>query len=335
MADSFQKIFVAHVAGLGKTVLAIPALRALRHYFPTSHITVATGYSSQEIIQLSRTANEILPVLRGQQIINPRASFRSLRTLNQLRKNQFDLTLELRRNAGGSIARFLAQNGANKKQRKILTQIREAILRRSNISKHEAQVYLEIMSEIGAFPIDQEPKLFTDRSTDQNIEKHLAKSGLLNGGILIGLHPGGGYNKARWSRENYEALANKLIHVIDGRILVFAGPNERGLARAVVKQLPAKKALAFETLSLTEMASVLARLSVFVTNHSGPSHFAAAMGTPVVALSSQASFSSQDLLSPHHFMLRQASIDRISIEEVFEAATQLIKTSRAESLWAR
>lgn len=333
MADSYEKIFVAHVTGLGKTVLAIPALRALRHYFPTSHITVATSYSTQEIIQLSHTADEILPVLRGQQIINPRASYKSIRTLNQLRKDQFDLTLELRRNAGSSFARFLAQSGASKQKRKFLTQIREAILRRSFANKHEAQIYLEIMSEIGAFPIDQEPKIYTDRRTDEMIETRLGKSGLR--GLLIGLHPGSGRHKPRWSLENFSALANKLIHVNDARILVFAGAQERGIAKLIVKQLPAKKAVAFESLSLTEMASALARLSVFVTNHSGPAHFAAAMGTPVLSLATNAMPASLELLSPHHLTLRKDSLEEISLAEVFEAATQLLTTSRAESLWMR
>ena len=335
MADSYQRIFVSHVAGIGQTVLALPALRAMRVAFPQSQITVASSYTAIDVVRLSHCANEVFPVGRSSEIIHPRASYQSLKSLRTLRREHYDLTIELQRGTAGGIARFLAQLGSHKKHKKLLTQIREAILRHSLSDKHTAQLYLEIIGELGAFPIDQEPKLSTEREADARIETRLEKSGLLPGGLLIGLHPGAGHNKPHWPLERFLVVAEKLIHLLNARVLVFAGPHERGLARAVVKQLPAKHALAFDSAPLNDVTSALARLSVFISNHGGLTHLAAAVGAPVVALSPLSTSHANDLLSQNHLHVRKAMLGAITTDEVYEAACQLIQANRAEFLWAR
>ena len=216
----------------------------------------------------------------------------------------------------------------------MLTQLREAILQRGLKNKHSAQAYLEILAEVGAYPIDTAPKLFTDREADQRIDLRLSKHDFSSGGLLVGVHPGAGKNKPRWAADKFTIVAAKLIHTMDARIIIFAGPHERGLAKHLTQQLPAKKSLALESLSLNDFASATARLSVFITNHSGPAHLAAAVGAPVVVASASTN-NSDKLLSPNHIFIAQDSIAAITTEEVFEAACQLIQASRAELLWAR
>ena len=335
MTDSYQRIFVSHVAGLEQTVLALPALRALRAAFPQSQITVASSYSALDVIRLSHCANNVFPIGRGSEIIHPRASYQSLKSLRTLRREQYDLTIELQRGATGGVARFLAQSGSQKKHKKLLSQIREAILRHSFADKHAAQQYLEIMGELGAFPLDREPKLYTEREADARLETRLEKSGMLAGGLLVGFHPGTSPNKPRWPQERFLVVAQKLIHLLNARVLVFAGPHERGLARAFVKQLPAKQALAFDAAPLADVTSALARLSVLVSNHGGLTHLAAAVGTPVVAISPLTTSHATDLLSQNHQHVRKPQLDAITTDEVYEAACQLIQSNRAESLWMR
>jgi len=43
-------------------------------------------------------------------------------------------------------------------------------------------------------------------------------------------------------------------------LLVFAGKQERGLARQLVRELPAKSAIALEATKLPDAASALARM---------------------------------------------------------------------------
>ena len=335
MSPDYQNIFVSHVAGIGKTVLAIPALRALRHYFPAARITVAANPAAADILTLSRTSTIILPLSIGNKIPNPRTSLHSLKTLRFLKQERFDLTLELQRNISGGLARWLAQSGNSDHRWKIFSQIKETLLRKNSPEKHTAQIYLELLSEVGAFAIDSEPKLQTDRRYDAQLDARFKQAGLNPTGLLIGLHPGGGRNIQRWSSDNFLATALNLTQILDARTLIFAGANERGIAKQMVKNLPSKKALAFESAPLIEVASALARLSVLVTNHTGLAHLAAALGTPVVALSSTSTPTANSLLSANHILLSKPNINDITNDEVNVAALALISANRAEVLRGR
>ena len=99
--------------------------------------------------------------------------------------------------------------------------------------------------------------------------------------------------------------------------------------------MPAKQALAFDAAPLADVTSALARLSVFVSNHGGLTHLAAAVGTPVVAISPLTASHTTDLLSPNHQHVRKPQLEAITTDEVYEAACQLIQSNRAESLWMR
>jgi heptosyltransferase-2 len=106
-------------------------------------------------------------------------------------------------------------------------------------------------------------------------------------GPYLGIHPGSTWPTKRWPAEGYARLARMALNA-GLRVLVFGGPDETGLCREVTDQValgghPGLHDLSGR-LSLTELAAFLGRLSVYVTNDSGPMHLAWAQSTPVVAL---------------------------------------------------
>jgi ADP-heptose:LPS heptosyltransferase len=276
-------------------------------------------------------------------MLRPTAFYHSARTLRRLRRVYFDLGIELRAGVEAGLVwqlarvqeRLVAQSGASGRGvRYAIERIAESLAKRPPPFKHDAHRYLEILEPLGVRPVEAEPRLATNREADERIEKLLAKSGVQSGELLVGIHPGAGPGRQRWPVERFVSVATRLIYNFDARVLVFAGPYERGLARRIVALLPAKRALAIESPRLADFASALARLSVMVANHSGPAHVAAATGAPVVVASTYAGPSAQDLLSKHHAHIRRERAEAIPEEEVYEAACRLLKTSRAEILSA-
>jgi heptosyltransferase-2 len=69
-------------------------------------------------------------------------------------------------------------------------------------------------------------------------------------------------------------------------VLVLCGPSERDIARRIAadSRSPHVFALSDTPLSLGLTKAVVRRLDVLVTTDSGPRHFAAAFGRPVVSL---------------------------------------------------
>lgn len=345
MMNQAQHILVIHVAGLSETTLALPALRSLRAHLPQSRITVAASASAADLIRLAGCADEVLTVgrLRHAELLAPKAFYRSTRAISELRHTNFDLAIEFKTNTeSAAVLNFAnpAQKlrpvaGKNKGLSGMLEQLAQSVSTKPPAPAHLAHEYLRKLEPLGVRPIEAEPRLTTERSADEQIEKLLSKHGVKFGELLVGLHPGAGRIQHRWPLERFISVGSRLIHNFNARILVFAGPQERGLAKQVVAQLPAKRAIPIQSPKLSELVSAFARLSLLIANHSGPAHLAAAAGAPVVVISTFVNHSSADVLSNRCEHVRASHVGLISEEAVYEAAIRLLKTNRAEFLRSR
>jgi ADP-heptose:LPS heptosyltransferase len=340
-----QNILVIHIAGLGQTVLALPALRSLRQYLAQARITVVSSVTAADLLPLARCVDEVIAVgrFRRAEVLSLRAWHQSFKTLGEIRRTTYDLVIEFNSGIEAGIVLHLAQLKRRGRARiapfgrkvgQLLERVAEALSARPEPFQHLAHSYLKVLEPLGVRPVEAEPKLRTDREADERIDKLFSKQGAQAGELLIGLHPGAGPGKQRWPLERFASIGARMTYNFNARVVVFAGPNERGLARHLVKLLPAKQAFALESPKLPDFVSALARLSLLVANHSGPAHVAAAVGTPVVVASTYAGPSAQDLLSKHHAHIRRQQAVAIPEEEIYEAACRLLRTNRAETLRA-
>jgi ADP-heptose:LPS heptosyltransferase len=340
-----QNILVIHVAGLAQTTLALPALRSLRQHFPQSRISIVSSPVAADLLKLAGVADEILPIgrLKHAEILKPGVIYRSTRVWKELSHNEYDLALELRDSTESGIilkhanphSRLSKSGTLNKSLGTVIERISRVLLHQPPKLIHAAHEYLKLLEPLGVRPVESEPRLITDRASDELIEKLLSKNGFQLGELLVGIHPGAGAGKQRWPLERFASIASRMIHNFNARIIVFAGPQERGMAKKLATILPAKRALPIESPKLTEFASAAARLSILVANLSGPAHLAAAVGTPVVAAAATAGPSSEDLISKYHEHIRGSHVSLISEEAVYEAACRLLKMNRADFLRAR
>lgn len=338
-----QHILVVHIAGLGQTALALPALRSLRQHFPQARITVAASAVAADLIRLGGCADEVLTVgrLRHAEALTPKAFYHSSRTLTELRHANYDLAIEFKSNAESNLVLNLARPherlGARRNQSlgEVIERVVQTIGQKPPAPLHLAQQYLRNLEPLGVRPIEAEPRLKTDHQADEQIEKLLRKHGVQFGELLVGIHPGAGQVRHRWPLDRFVSIGARMIHNFNARLLVFTGPRERGLARRILSQLPPKKAISIQSPKLPELLSAFARLSLLIANHSGPAHLATAVSAPVVAISTFVKVSSVDLLGGRNEQIRGSHVELISEEAVYEAACRLLKMNRAEFLRSR
>lgn len=337
-----RHILIVHVAGLAQTTLALPALHSLRQHFPQSRITIVSSSAAADLLRLAACADEILPVTRFRDVefLNPRKFYRAVKSLRELRREHFDLAVEFKTGAESNLVlQFVhSRERLSGKRRGIdaaLDQLSKAIGHAGAARRHIAHEYLRRLEPLGVRPVEAEPRIATLRESDERIERLFGKHGVGFGDLLVGVHPGSGAGKPRWPLDRFASIAARMIHNFGARALVFAGPGERGLAKRLSAMLPARRAIAVESLKITDFVSAAARLSVFVGNHSGPAHVAAAAGAPVVVASTFVQPSSQDLLGARVEHIRAPHVTLILEEDVYEAACRLLKMNRAEFLRSR
>lgn len=343
MPTNPQNILVIHIAGLSLTTLALPALRSLRQHLPQSRITVVSSSTAADLLLMAGCVDEVLPVarFRGAELLNPRKFYRATKSLGELRRGYYDLAVEFKTNTESGLLLQLAHprerlgSRKNKPVEAVLDRLAQALSNRSAALNHTAHGYLKKLEPLGVRPVESEPRLTTVREADEQLDKLLRKHNVGLGELLVGIHPGAGAGRPRWPIERFASIGARMIHNFNARILVFAGPGERGLAKRLVAMLPARRAIAIESPKIASFVSAAARLSLFIANHSGPAHVAAAAGAPVVVASTFVQPSPQDLLGPRNIHVRAPHVGLISEEEVYEAACRLLKTNRAEFLRSR
>jgi heptosyltransferase-2 len=106
-----------------------------------------------------------------------------------------------------------------------------------------------------------------------------------DGARWVGLNPGASFGPAkRWIPERYAALGELLARRAGARIAILGGAAERPLAQAIADGMRGEPRVLCGETSLGDLVGVLGRLSLLVTNDSGPMHLAAAQGVPLVAI---------------------------------------------------
>jgi heptosyltransferase-2 len=100
--------------------------------------------------------------------------------------------------------------------------------------------------------------------------------------ITIGLNPGAAFGAAkRWYPEEFAKVANAL----NASIIIFGGPGEEEMAKAIEDNLDTKNYINLcGKLSIKELCESIGGLDLLVTNDSGPMHIAASYGVKTVAV---------------------------------------------------
>jgi heptosyltransferase-2 len=111
-----------------------------------------------------------------------------------------------------------------------------------------------------------------------------------SGRAAIGVHVGTsvykGHAKRRWAREKFAELINRLTdRMTEVTFFLFGSEDEAEATNYIYRNVADKRRIfLLENRNIREVASVIAGLTLFLSNDSGLMHLAAAVGTPVVAL---------------------------------------------------
>lgn len=336
-----RNILVIDFGQLGDVVLSLPALRAIREKFPKARITVAVGKPAAPLVELSGYADATIPVDRVALRDGPKplSIMRIIRLVQEVRRKEFDFVIDLHSLSetnllgffsGASHRLFARRPGrsldflANFHTRPPVEDTRQ--------ERHAVDRYLDVLVPLGIRNASRVPRLRTRGEDDAKVEAMLKKVKADAGAPLVGLFPGAGHPSRRWPLAQFAEIANMLTRNDEVRIIVFAGPEEREMVSEVKSTFP-RNTIVFDKLSIPQLASALARLSVLISNDTGPMHIAAAVGTSVVLL--------LDRRAPHSYLpvegqhrVIQRVITEITTEEVYGAARELLATGRTEALFA-
>ena len=333
-----RNILVIDFGQLGDVVMSLPALRAIREKFPYAKITVAVGKPGKELLSLAGFADEILEVDRVSLRDGPTlvSIGRIARFVAQVRKQKFDFVIDLHSYYETNILGFLS--GAShrlysRRENRSLDFLGNFKPQpaRERTTAHLVDRYLDLLKPLGIQDPPRTPVLRTSNAGDLAVEALLKKEKAHSGELLAGIFPGAGNASRLWPLEKFADVADHLIRNDRVRVIVFAGPEERELVPRMRSVFPART-IFFDRLTIPQLASAQARLTLFISNDTGPAHIAAAVGTPVVVVMDRSEPNSYMPIGEQNRFVGGPLITNIPVADVYRAAHELIVANRTDQL---
>lgn len=337
-----RRICVIKPSALGDVVQTLPLLPVLRERFPDASVSWVI-------------AEQLADLLRGHPHLNRIIEFRRKnswsawkRLLSELRSARFDLVFDLQ----GLFRTGLMTLATGAPVRVGLETAREGSALACNCVLPDTgrQVpahlrYWRVAELLGKGDVLRESFAVTDEGNRLWAEQTL--DGVR--GPLLAIHPGARWITKRWPVESFAVIAARATRTYGFSPIILGSAAERPracqLEHLLKRFVPAARIwnLAGET-TLRQLAALLDRVDLLLTNDSGPMHLAAAHRTSVIGLFTCTSAvrsgppgDRHELVStevscaasyrkrcPHRGLAHMACLEELSTERVWQAFVRLI-----------
>ncbi len=331
------RVVVWKMSALGDVVLATPSFRAIRRHFPQSPVSLVAGRPVYEVVARCPYVSEVI-------VYDPRGKDRTWRGrwrfIRRLRQAAFDVSIDLQNSRFTHLAAWLAgipvRIGYDRRWGRLLT--RAVALPREAMDPVSHQHHL--LTAAGLTIDGAALELWPSEQDEARLAALLTELGVDHTKPLVGVHPGGSqrWKTKRWNLARWAALCDRLA-AQGARVVVTGAAGEEALGQQLLQLTTTAPAVAIGKTRLMELACLIRRCRVFVTNDSAPLHVAAAMGTPTVALFGPTDPARHLVPGPAIRVIKKdvfcspcystwcrtithACMERISVEEVLQTITE-------------
>lgn len=291
-ASSPRRFLIVSTTGLGDTVWGTPAIRALRQSFPESYIAVLTSEIGREVLEHNKHIDELF-------VLSSSPFFSLLRFYPLLKKRKLDAILIFHISqriilpfcALLEVAQIVGTEGINHYDLDFLL---THPLKKTY--QHEIARRLTIVQQVGAHANDYSLEIPLRKEEEAAALRFLAGHGIPEHIPLIGLHPGAKNSFKQWPAECFIEVGRRLTQHTGCQIIVSGDQSEAQLVFNIASKIPGAIPIAGE-LNLSTFTALLKKMSLFITNDTGPMHLSFAAKIPVVALFGP---TNPDLCGPFH-----------------------------------
>lgn len=294
-----KKILVINLGGIGDILMSLPALKALRRLYPEAQISVWVVPRAKEILEGLDYFDELISFdisvkeRRGfSSWFFPSRLGRLVNLLSFLRGKNFDLAINLRPLISGSSAIKMwfmllfirAKQTAGRDTEKRGSYFNYKYKESYISSTHEVCHQAKVIEMLGAVIDDWEIKIRLSSQDEEFARKFLEENKLLPDDLVIGINPGAPWPAKRWPLEYFSQVIKELQKEERVKIVITGSQEEVVLAQELQRLTQAELIISSGKTTLKQLAALLKRFNLFITNDTGAMHIAASMNVPTVAI---------------------------------------------------
>lgn len=272
-----MKILIIHTAFIGDIVLSTPLLKRVKEMYPEAKITYVTTPVGATILRNNPHITEIIEYdKRGNH-----SGIKGLLALGRrLRYENFNMVLTPHRYLRSSILSWLTRS-----PKRIGYDIASgALLFTDKIkydkTKHEVEKLLSFLGDVPKNPRENYPiELYPSKKEKEAVDK-IWEDNSLSSEKVIAIAPGSKWFTKKWPLEYFNKVIELLVK--DGiKVIVIGGKDELFLNVLNHKNIIDLRGKT----TLLELAEVLKRVKIVLTNDSSPIHIASAFAnTKIIAI---------------------------------------------------
>lgn len=264
-----MRILIIHTAFIGDIVLSTPLIKKIKDTYPDSDITYVTTPVGEAILKNNPYLNNII-------VYDKRGKHKGIKGVwelgKRLRYENFNMVITPHRYLRSSILSWLSRSPVRKGYDIASGSFLFTEKIKYDREKHEVEKLLSFIDpenkkryEIELFPGE------TEKMKGENFWK----MNELSEKKVVVLAPGSKWFTKQWPVEYFNQLSEKLKELSNTKIVVVGGKDEINLSIETENIIDMRGKT-----TLLELADILSRADVVVTNDSSPIHIASAFKKP-------------------------------------------------------
>ena len=256
-----KRILVITLSNVGDIIMTTPVIMTLAREFPDARIDVMVGPRGKEIFE--RDPRIFKLIIYDKHI--PVAAKRRLQL--KLKKMKYDLVADLRNTIFGLL---------------IGPKYRTATVQRfPSTVVHRRERHLLRLKSLGIENADKVYYIHVPEEDEKYIDGLLKQLGV---GDMVVVNPGAKSHLKRWTEEGFAKACDRLADEC-GLDIVFVGMGEdEKVVMDIIARMKSEPHNLVNRTNIRQLAGLLKRAKLLVTNDSAPLHLGCAVGTKVLAI---------------------------------------------------
>jgi ADP-heptose:LPS heptosyltransferase len=328
-----RSILAIDISPFGQSLSLLPAMRALRTSYPKTFLVAAAPSGTCELLSACGHVDDTIPL--GVVKLPDRGSAGTLKRLVGLvrrsRRYSFDLVLDFSPRLETQIVSRLVLRARVFTPSKLPRAI-GMLLDLGGAGRPTRSDYASVLQQAGVEMDDQRLAITPPVEEDARFEHRLASSGSRGGELIVLLYASNPENRHGWPVEAFGEIGRRLANNFNARIIAADEPSDCAFTGAVSAWLPPGAIKLAEPRAI-ELVAAIARASIVITDEPALARISSELSTPVIEIADTISTAAAS--STTHRIAQGSSRRKISTDEVYEIAGQMIQENRSPSLFQR
>lgn len=257
-----KRILVITLSNTGDIILTTPVIKSLSREFPGSRIDVLVGPNGKDIFDRDPTVFKLIIYDKHMPIAEKR------RLQLKLKRMRYDLVVDLRNTIFPLLIAPKYRTGTLQKFPKGLA--------------HKRCRHLYRLKSLGLDCPDESSYIYIPRD-DEEYVSYLLKENNIAGPIVV-VSPGAKSRLKRWREDGFAGVCDRIMDECKANIIFVGLEEDKDTVDAVIAKMKKAPYNFTARTNIRQLASLLKRSALLITNDSAPLHLGCAVGARILAL---------------------------------------------------